>query len=92
MYSAIEHFVNMALYKCCILLLLLLLGTYGRFDGNGSRSVSPDGPGLPIHILYPLIMFKYFFCIYVVQINEILILILNKTSAVECHLLVSQRR
>ena len=24
MYSAIEHFVNMALYKCCILLLLLL--------------------------------------------------------------------
>ena len=25
MYSAIEHFVNMALYKCCILLLLLLL-------------------------------------------------------------------
>ena len=25
MYSAIEHFVNMALYKCCILLLLLLV-------------------------------------------------------------------
>ena len=25
MYSAIEHYVNMALYKCCILLLLLLL-------------------------------------------------------------------
>ena len=25
MYSAIEHFVNVALYKCCILLLLLLL-------------------------------------------------------------------
>ena len=24
MHSAIEHFVNMALYKCCILLLLLL--------------------------------------------------------------------
>ena len=23
MYSAIEHYVNMALYKCCILLLLL---------------------------------------------------------------------
>ena len=26
MYSAIEHSVNMALYKCCILLLLLLSG------------------------------------------------------------------
>ena len=25
MYSAIEHSVNMALYKCCILLLLLLV-------------------------------------------------------------------
>ena len=24
MYSAIEHSVNMALYKCCILLLLLI--------------------------------------------------------------------
>ena len=23
MYNAIEHFVNMALYKCCILLLLI---------------------------------------------------------------------
>ena len=29
MYSAIEHYVNMALYKCCILLLLL-------FNGKGS--------------------------------------------------------
>ena len=24
MYSAIEHFVNMALYKCCILLFIII--------------------------------------------------------------------
>ena len=37
MYSAIEHFVNMALYKCCILLLFLLLEGITRVASALSR-------------------------------------------------------
>ena len=40
MYSAIEHFVNMALYKCCILLLLLLLLLYQRHSADKHDIIS----------------------------------------------------
>ena len=37
MYSAIVHYVNMALYKCCILLLFVLFfgaNSYCVYDNN----------------------------------------------------------
>ena len=37
MYSAIEHFVNMALYKCCILLFIIIYYYYyyaGFYDAT----------------------------------------------------------
>ena len=36
MYSAIEHFVNMALYKCCILFIIIIYQNIKMRKGSWS--------------------------------------------------------
>ena len=50
MYSAIEHYVNMALYKCCILLLFFYyycLNMAVGLDNIHVRNNEHDGCGPP---------------------------------------------